>query len=96
VDAPALRALRRLGVADEEADIPSLRGVLERAVPKNRGAEFVELIEQLAHDTCVEGEPDCPRCELKKICPTGLAYKPPGVAAKPAAKGKPGKARPTD
>ena len=42
-------------------------------MPKNRGGEFVDLIEDLAHDTCVEGEPDCPRCELRKICPTGLA-----------------------
>ena len=40
-------------------------------MPKNRGREFADLIEELAHDTCVEGEPDCPRCELRKICPTG-------------------------
>ncbi len=30
-------------------------------------------MEELTHDTCVAGEPDCPRCELKKICPTGQA-----------------------
>ena len=47
--------------------------MLERAVPKNRGVEFIDLIEELAHDTCVEGEPDCPRCELRKVCPTGAA-----------------------
>ncbi len=39
-------------------------------MPKNRGAEFIELIAELDHDTCVEGTPDCPRCELRKICPT--------------------------
>ena len=75
VDAPIRRALVRLGVADPDTDIATLRGILERAVPKNRGAEFVELLEDLAHDTCVEGPPDCPRCELRKICPTGLARK---------------------
>ena len=53
------------------ADNAALRAVLERAVPKTRGDEFVDLMEELAHDTCVEGEPDCPRCELRKICPTG-------------------------
>ena len=75
VDAPARRALQRLGVADPEVETPALRSLLERAVPKNRGAEFLDLIEELAHDTCVEGVPDCPRCELRKVCPTGLAHK---------------------
>ncbi len=55
--------------------------MLERAVPKNRGAEFADLIEELAHDTCVEGEPDCPRCELQKICPTGQDQKAHGASA---------------
>lgn len=81
VDAPARRALERLGVADPEADIPALRALLERAVPKNRGTEFADLIEDLAHDTCVAGEPDCPRCELRKVCPTGLARKEEAQAA---------------
>ena len=97
---PTLRALRRLGIADESTDIPTLRGMLERAVPKNRGAEFSDLIEELAHDTCVEGEPDCPACELRKICPTGLARKAEAAASakssKAAAKGKAGKAKTSD
>jgi len=91
VDASTLRACRRLGVADEASDAPALRATLERAVPKNRGGELGELIEELAHDTCVEGEPDCPRCELRKICPIGLAHKP-----QAAAKGKAGKAKSAD
>ncbi|WP_435010592.1 endonuclease III domain-containing protein [Tundrisphaera lichenicola] len=93
VDASCLRALLRLGVAEEATDIPTLRGLLERAVPKNRGAEFGELIEALAHDTCVEGEPDCPACELRKVCPTGLSHKaePVASAAKAPVKGKSGK-----
>jgi endonuclease-3 len=60
------RVLERLGVS--EPTNADLRAALERAVPKNRGAEFLDLIEELANDTCVEGEPDCPRCELRKIC----------------------------
>ena len=57
---------QRLGITEPE--VPALRAVLERAVPKNRGAEFLDLIEDLTNDTCIEGEPDCPRCELRKIC----------------------------
>jgi len=73
VDGPCRRALERLGIADPGAGADALRSLLERAVPKNRGVEFVELIEDLAHDTCVEPEPDCPRCELRKLCPTAAA-----------------------
>jgi len=85
VDGCSRRALERLGIS--ETDLPSLRSVLERAVPKNRGAEFLELLEELSHDTCVEGTPECPRCDLKKICPFALARKHEAPqAAKPAPK----------
>jgi endonuclease-3 len=73
VDGPMRRGLERLGVATHEIDPPTLRGTLERAIPKNRNVEFGDLMEELTHDTCVEGEPDCARCELKKVCPTGQA-----------------------
>ena len=61
-----------------EPEVPALRAVLERAVPKNRGAEFLDLIEDLANDTCLEGEPDCPGCELRKICTFALTRKTAG------------------
>ena len=87
VDKDTHRALERLGIT--EASIPELRAVLERAVPKNRGAEFLDLLEDLANDTCVEGEPDCPRCELRKICPYPLSRKhQDGDAAVRAAKSR--------
>jgi len=91
VDESARRALERLGVADPDTDIATLRGILERAVPKNRGAEFADLIEDLAQDTCVEGIPDCPRCELRKVCPYPQSHKdeghaPKSTAASPSAK----------
>ncbi len=73
IDRPTRRALDRLGAAEPKQDDHTLRAALERAVPKTKGNEFVDLIEDLAHDTCVEGEPDCPRCELRKICPTAHA-----------------------
>ncbi len=91
VDHETHRALERLGIT--EATIPELRAVLERAVPKNRGAEFLDLIEDLANDTCVAVDPDCPRCELRKICPYALARKEQDAAARSAAKTRPSKER---
>ena len=79
VDSETRRALERLGV--HESDVHALRSVLERAVPKNRGVEFGDLLEELAHDTCVPGDPDCPRCELRKICPTAQTRKQAAYAA---------------
>lgn len=81
VDASTRRALERLGIS--EPDVAALRAVLERAVPKNRGVEFLELMVELAHDTC-DARPDCPHCELRKICPFSLAkkYEPPPTPAK--------------
>jgi endonuclease III len=73
IDGPIRRGLERLGIAEPGQDIVALRAMIERAVPKNRGSEFVDLMEELTHDTCVAGPPDCPRCELKKVCPTGHA-----------------------
>ena len=91
VDAETRRALDRLGI--HEPDVHALRSVLERAVPKNRGVEFVELLEELAHDTCVPGDPDCPRCELRKMCPFAQTRKQAAhAAAHPHAHGKAGSA----
>jgi endonuclease-3 len=73
VDGPMRRGLERLGVADKSVKEDALRGLLERAVPKNRGADFADLMEELTHDVCVDGTPDCPHCDLKKLCPTGHA-----------------------
>ncbi len=73
VDEEIRRPLARLGI--NEPDAASLRSTLERAVPKNRGVEFLGLIEDLAHDTCLPGIPECPRCELRKICPYPQQHK---------------------
>jgi endonuclease III len=73
VDAPMKRALTRLGIAAPGVSTLNLRNLLERAIPKTKGPEFVDLIEDLAYDTCVEGTPNCPECELKKVCPTAPA-----------------------
>jgi endonuclease-3 len=81
IDEPTRRVLERLGIAESRGDNLALRAILERAVPKNRSTEFVDLIEELAHDVCIAGAPDCPRCDLRKICPTGQARLAPATAA---------------
>ena len=89
------RGLARLGVVGEADDPHEVRSHLERAVPKNRGTEFVDLMEELTHDTCVAGPPDCPRCDLRKICPTGQArLVSDKAAARSAARVKPDLAPP--
>jgi endonuclease III len=95
VDAPIRRGLERLGVVDPTATDATVRAALEHAIPKNRGGEFVDLMEELTHDTCVEGEPDCPRCELRKICPTGHARLNADRAAAKAPKPRPAPAVPS-
>jgi endonuclease III len=71
VDEPIRRVLVRLGYADEQAAPGALRPSLERAIPKTKGPEFADRLEELAHDTCVADDPDCPECVLVKVCPTG-------------------------
>ncbi|WP_169973938.1 endonuclease III domain-containing protein [Tautonia rosea] len=74
VDDPIRRCLVRLGFAEEETPVESIRATLERAVPKTRGPEFTDLLEELAHDPCVADDPNCPECVLVKLCPTGQRY----------------------
>ena len=73
IDKAAHRVLERLGIS--ESEVPALRAILERAVPKNRGGEFLDLIEDLANDTCLETNPECPRCELRKVCAYAMTRK---------------------
>jgi endonuclease-3 len=72
IDGRVRLALERLGVADADVETATLRAALERAIPKNRGQDFIDLMEELCHDVCRETLPECGRCELRKVCPTGI------------------------
>ncbi|WP_165250571.1 endonuclease [Paludisphaera soli] len=61
IDEATRKALESLGL--HEPDVASLRGLIERAIPKNRGAEFVDLLEELARDAAVATDPKAPRWE---------------------------------
>ncbi|WP_165070188.1 endonuclease [Paludisphaera rhizosphaerae] len=59
IDNAARQALESLGLHEE--DVAALRGLVERAIPKNRGAEFVDLLEEMAHDPAIANDPKAPR-----------------------------------
>jgi len=61
IDGLTAKAFERLGL--QEADIPALRSLIERAIPKNRGAEFVDLLEEMAHDPTFDDDPKRPLWE---------------------------------
>lgn len=82
LDLPTLRASRRLGLIDCEADdMEAARSALEHLVPKAKGALFTDLISQLAAETCWEEEPNCPQCPLAGDCPTAQEAARESVAA---------------
>ena len=59
IDDAARQALEKLGL--QEDDVASLRGLIERAIPKNRGAEFVDLLEDMVNDPAIEHDAKVPR-----------------------------------
>jgi endonuclease-3 len=71
VDAPTLRAVRRLGLLENDGDDPeTLRASLEHLVPKARGPLFVDLVSRLAEECCWEEAPSCGCCPLAADCPS--------------------------
>jgi endonuclease-3 len=71
LDEPALRALNRLGVTENDSDLESLRAGLEHHIPKAKGPIFAEALSVLAADYCWTEEPHCSACPLRSDCPTG-------------------------
>ena len=61
IDESTRKAFEHLGLY--EPDVATLRGLIERAIPKNRGAEFIELLEEMAHDPALEKDAKAPRWE---------------------------------
>jgi len=92
LDAPTLRVLERLGVAEpgEPDEAESLRGSIEHLIPKAKGPEFTELMSVHAKELCIEGTPRCAACPLKADCPTApIVLAASKVKKPPEAKPKP-------
>jgi endonuclease-3 len=72
VDEPMLRALRRLGMIDEDQEnLEAIRASLEHLIPKAKGTLFVDVVSDLANEVCHE-EPHCGSCPMHADCPIGM------------------------
>jgi endonuclease III len=71
LDAPGLRALRRLGLVEADDTLENMRSGIEHCLPKAKGPLFYELLSQLAAQLCCEERPKCNSCPLREDCPTG-------------------------
>ena len=75
LDASAVRALKRIGLADDD-QLETLKASIEHQVPKAKGVQFVDLVSVLADTHCHEDVPACARCPMRSGCTTGLEAKP--------------------
>lgn len=84
IDESTRQAFEHLGLV--EPDVATLRGLIERAIPKNRGVEFIELLEDMAHDPTLAKDSKAPRWEHHgKATPHAHAPSPqPAAPARPA------------
>jgi endonuclease-3 len=72
LDAPSLRAARRMGLIETDSDDPeAVRATLEHLVPKAKGPQFVETVSRVAEEHCWQDSPRCAGCPLAADCPTG-------------------------
>ncbi len=82
LDAPSMRALRRLGLLEAEGgDMEALRASIEHQIPKARGWLFSDLVSALAEDYCWEEDPNCSACPLAQFCPSAEEFKATVAAA---------------
>ncbi|MBI1324580.1 hypothetical protein GC170_15540 [bacterium] len=88
VDARILETARRLGVVDSSADAATLRGLLEKNIPKAQILHAIALVERFVNEICLADSPRCKDCPFQKICPFHLGLtqvvKPAKAAAPPA------------
>jgi endonuclease-3 len=92
-DADVARTLSRLGLTAKGEDTAGLQAFLERAVARDEGYETWALLHRLGESACLPDKPQCAKCPVRTMCPTGaeaLAVKKPAgrtdknEAARPA------------
>jgi len=71
VDRDVARVLMRLGLVDESESEAAMQAFLERAVKSEHAFELHAHLKRLAAEVCVLGDPLCPSCSLKPMCPAG-------------------------
>jgi endonuclease III len=94
VDDRILLMARRVGLVEQNADHSTLRGILEKNIPKAQILLAIGLIEEFVESVCTTEAPKCPACRFKEVCPAYEAMlNPPKVKAKEEPK-KSGKSSP--
>lgn len=88
VDADMLRCLKRLGIAEDLADLESAQASLENLIPKNKGIAVSEALTLVAQDYCFEVHPKCPACPMHEVCPSAVLKKSSSNGKMATAKGK--------
>lgn len=94
LDAPALRALHRLGVVEDASEeVDAVRATLEHYVPKAKGVEFTDGLAEFAAAVCAEKTPACKTCPMKDDCPAAASFLSPAKKEKAEKDAKPKKSR---
>ena len=84
-DADVRRVIDRLGLTDQDEEIPAVQAFLERVFRRNQGYEAWALLHRLGESACLVTTPQCGKCPLSAMCPTGrnrLARKKKAAASK--------------
>ena len=83
VDDRILLMAKRLGLVEQNADHSTLRGILEKNIPKAQILLAISLIEEFVDTVCTTEAPKCLVCRFKPVCPGYEAMlNPPKVKAK--------------
>ena len=69
VDHRVLLMAKRLGLVDQNADTSTLRGILEKNIPKAQILHAIALVERFVDSVCTQDEPKCPTCRFNSFCP---------------------------
>lgn len=88
VDEDVLRALKRLHIVEDLADIESAQATLENAIPKTKGIAMAEALTMISQDYCYEASPKCSSCPMHDVCPSAVLKKASSSSKLAAAKKK--------
>jgi len=76
VDTHVLRVSKRLGLIPPKTGAEKAHEILQRRVPDRLVYPFHVLLIEHGRNVCTARRPDCPRCVLNRICPSGNLPRP--------------------
>jgi endonuclease-3 len=75
VDTHAGRLSRRLGLSREDDPVKVERDLMA-LVPKDDWIDFNFLLVEHGRAICQARKPDCPRCFVRRLCPSAIKFRP--------------------